>query len=291
MPSVTGPIIPRRRLAAALRRLRESAGLSLTEVADELMISKSKLSRLENAQGNPQARDVRDLIRLYRVDGTPEAGNLMRWARSTTQTAWWSGYRYDDSGFASDLKTHVEYESEAVVARIYTIPFVPALLQTEAYARALYRSIEPWRSAEDIDQLVKLRLRRQEVLARRDREPLRLEAVMHECAVHQFVGSGRIVHEQLAALLTLPEHVALRVLPFSAAPVFASTCMWALLVFDEELDTVVHVETHAGFRFIQDRDQVCEYGSHFVQLWRRSLDEEESRSFIGDAMRAWLRGR
>jgi hypothetical protein len=89
--------------------------------------------------------------------------------------------------------------------------------------------------------------------------------------------------------LTQPENVVLRILPFSGAPVFANTCMWALFVFGDSLNRdIVHVETHAGFRYIEDGEQVSAYHKHFGQLWQRALDEAESRAFIEDAMRAWL---
>src|SRR5262245_46708984 len=90
---VTGPLAPRRRLAAELRRLRERSNMRLEEVAKELMISTSKLSRLENAQGSAHPRDVRDLIRLYGVEGTPLSSDLMKWTDlARHQAAWWTDY-------------------------------------------------------------------------------------------------------------------------------------------------------------------------------------------------------
>ncbi len=76
MDKVTGPLGPRRGIATALRQLREDSGKLLNDVAGDLMISTSKLSRLENAQGKPLPRDIRDLIRYYGIDGTPLAGRL-----------------------------------------------------------------------------------------------------------------------------------------------------------------------------------------------------------------------
>src|SRR5208282_302363 len=79
---VTGPLGPRRGIAAALKQLREDRGKRLTEVAQDLMMSSSKLSRLENAQGTPLPRDIRDLIRYYQIEGTPLAARLERWVRA-----------------------------------------------------------------------------------------------------------------------------------------------------------------------------------------------------------------
>ena len=83
----SGPIVPRRRIAAELRRLREERGLTLDQVAGSVLISTSKLSRLENAQGSPQLRDVRDLIREYGLADTPLANELTPWTHGAPECA------------------------------------------------------------------------------------------------------------------------------------------------------------------------------------------------------------
>jgi transcriptional regulator with XRE-family HTH domain len=85
---VTGPLGPRRAIANAVRKLREDRGKLLNEVAGDLMMSTSKLSRLENAQGKPLPRDIRDLVRYYQIEGTPLAGRLERWVRAAQQPGW-----------------------------------------------------------------------------------------------------------------------------------------------------------------------------------------------------------
>jgi len=291
MPLAPGPIIPRKQLAAELRRLRAEKNLRLEQVAKELMVSTSKLSRLENAQGSPQVRDVRDLIKLYEIEGTPTAEKLMRLARNARRQGWWNDYSFDTSGAATDIDAHVEYESEASIARVYTIPFIPALLQTKEYGDALYRSLEPWRRDHDVDQLVRLRLRRQEVLSSRGSKPrLELIAVAHESCLHQLVGSKQIMAAQLDALDNAYErrNVELRILPFSAAPPFTSNCMWAHFEFGDALDRdLVGVETHAGFRYTDLFDQVAQYRRHYDELVRRSLGLDASRALIKAMAERW----
>jgi len=291
MNLVTGPVVPRRRLAAELRRLRTEAGLTLEAVADELMISRSKLSRLEQGQGSPQGRDVRDLIRLYGIENTELSETMMRWVRAARRQGWWNDYSYTSSGAMSGMDTHIAYETEASIARVYTIPFLPALLQTKNYTRALYQSMEPWRDRAEIDQLVQLRLARQEHLnEREDAEPLQLVAISHECCLHQFVGSAEIMREQLHALDVCFEqpNMELRILPFSAPPAFTSTCMFAYFEFGDSLDRdVVHVETHAGFRHIEATDQVSLYRRHYDDLMRRALPPSDSRHVVRSAVERW----
>jgi transcriptional regulator with XRE-family HTH domain len=288
MPGMTGPIVPRRRLAEELKRLRAHDGRSLEEVAQALLISSSKLSRLENGQGSPQARDVRDLIREYSVDGTL-ADRMMRWVSAARRQGWWSDYSFTSEGFTADLDVHVAYESEASVARVYTIPFFPALLQVEPYVRALYRSLEPWRGNEEIEQLVQLRKRRQEVLdGRGGRAPMHLIAVCHETAVRQVVGNPTILREQLEATEQAFDrpNVELRILPFSASLPFTATCMYTHFEFDDALDRdVVHIETHAGFRLLETTESMAQYRRYFDELVRRSLAPQASHDLIRAAIR------
>jgi transcriptional regulator with XRE-family HTH domain len=289
MPGATGPIVPRRRLAEELKRLRAEDGRSLEDVARALMISTSKLSRLENAQGSPQPRDVRDLIREYGVDSTM-ADRMMRWVSAARRQGWWTDYSFTSEGFAAGLDVHVAYESEATVARTYSIPFFPALLQTDAYVRALYRSLEPWRGDEEIDQLAQLRQRRRELLdATEGRPPLQITTVCHETALRQVVGDEGILRRQLETLLEGLDrpNVEMRVLPFSASPPFTSTCMWTYFEFGDALDRdVVHVETHAGYLLLETADSLTQYRRYFDELQRRSLSTRASRDLIRAAVRS-----
>ncbi len=285
MQVTPGPIVPRRRIAAELRRLREEADLHLDQVAEQLLISTSKLSRLENAQGSPQARDVRDLIRLYGVEDTPVADRLMRWVRAARRQGWWNDYSsaIDDAGF----NAHIAYESEAQVARVYTIPFIPALLQTAAYTKALYQAMEPWHDAATVDRLVELRMRRQDGLrAREAQPPLELVAVAYESCLHQRVGGDEVMREQLNALAEAnqAENVELRILPFTAVPPFTVACMYACFEFSDSFDQdVVAVETHAGFRLIESVEQVSRYRKYHDEVRRRALDPAQSVELIKKA--------
>jgi transcriptional regulator with XRE-family HTH domain len=281
MASIQGPVMPRKRIATELRRLREEAGHTLEQVAGELMISTSKLSRLENAQGSPQARDVRDLINYYKIDGTELAGKLTRWVRASHRQGWWNDY---SDAITGDLDTHIAYETEASIARVYTIPALPVLLQTRDYMRAYYTGNEPWRTTDEIDTLVDLRLHRQHALkSRTDTPPLRLVAVTHECGLHQLIGTREIMHAQLDHLVersTAP-NIDLRVLPFSGPLPFTSTCMYAYFEFSDTLDRdVVAIETHAGFRYIEQTTRVAQYRRHYETLLDSSLSPDESRALI-----------
>ncbi len=284
---VTGPLGPRRGIAAALKRLREDSGKNLNDVAGDLMISTSKLSRLENAQGKPLPRDIRDLIGYYRIEGTPLAGDLRRWVADAQRPGWWTDY--DDEVLGPvlgglGLDTHLAYEADATVERTYTMPFAPALLQTPDYARAIFRDMEH-RSEDEVDQLVDVRMRRQEALSSRiGLDPLRLVAVTHESSLRQAVGSAEILQNQLSALVerSMAPNVSLHVFPFGARPVFTMTCMYAYFEYQSSdlQQDVVHIETHAGFWSIEDPDKVAEYRKAHDALVEASLSEDDSRALI-----------
>jgi transcriptional regulator with XRE-family HTH domain len=284
---VTGPLGPRRNIAAALRQLREESGKNLSEVAEDLMISTSKLSRLENAQGRPQPRDIRDLVRYYRIEDTQLGVSLREWASAAQRQGWWTNF--DDEVLEGvlgglGLDAHISYEADATVERIYTLPFVPALLQTDKYATAIFRDMEG-RSGEEIVQLLRVRARRKQALSSREGlDPLKLIAVMHESALRQAVGSPEIMRDQLDALIeeSKEPNVSLHVLPFDATPVFTMTCMYAYFEYEGvgmEQD-VVHIETHAGYWSIEDPGKVAEYRKAHDALVKASLSVVDSRTRI-----------
>ena len=277
---VTGPLGPRRAIANAVKKLREDRGKLLTEVSRDVSLSTSKLSRLENAQGKPNPSDISHLIRYYQIEGTQLAVRLDRWVKDAQRPGWWTNY---DEQVIGGLDAHLAYEVDAAVARVYTIPFLPVLLQTLDYSRAVYRDMEG-RPEPEIRELLAVRLRRQEALRRRENlEPLRLIAVTHESTLHQRVGSADIMREQLDELVerSTDPNVTLRVLPYSAKPVFSMTCMYALFEYKDVGESdIVHIETHAGFFSVEDAGQVKKYRGYHDALMRASLPEEESRNLI-----------
>ena len=280
---VTGPLVPRRAIADNLRRLRDESGESLNDVASELLISTSKLSRLENAQGKPNPRDIRDLIHHYNIQGTSLARSLTRWAKDAQEPGWWTSF---DDEVVESLDAHLAYETDAAVARVYTLPFVPALLQLPEYAEAVFRDMEH-RSDEQIEQLLKVRRRRQRALVSRDDlEPLELIAVTHESCLRQVVGSRDILRRQLDELIersTAP-NIRLRVLPFSARPTFSMTCMYAYFEYKDAGESdIVHFETPAGFFSVEDPLQVRKYRDGHDALMAASLNEADSRDLIHSA--------
>jgi transcriptional regulator with XRE-family HTH domain len=287
MPQVSGPLGARRRIATTLKRWREQSGKSLTEVSKETLISTSKLSRLENAEGKPRLRDVRDLIDFFGQRDTPMAAKLARWVAAAETTGWWTDFDDDVLQDYGRLDIHLAYEADAAVERVYALPFVPALLQTDAYAEAEYRDMKH-RPEDQIGQLVDIRRKRKEALQGREGEnlgALKLVAVTHECTLRQVVGSPKILRDQLDELWVRSheDNVTLHVFPFSATPAFTMTCRYAYFEYQDPEDLeqdLVQIETPAGFRTIDDPVRVAEYKRAHENLVASSLSENDSRALI-----------
>jgi transcriptional regulator with XRE-family HTH domain len=281
--SQSAPLAPRRAIAAVLKQLRKDSGETLTDVAQALLISRSKLSRLENGQDRPTLRDVKDLLQHYGVDGSPLAEHVLGWARRAQQPGWWSDYDHEVLG---GLHTLLGYEADAAVERIYALPFVPDLLQTPGYAAAIRRYLEH-RPEPNVRRMLQLQERRRRVLRHRDGlPPLQVIVVMSEMALRQFVGSTSIMREQLDALAGRPiaPGVHVHVLPFKASrPVISMTDRYVYFGYDSVHGVqrdVVLLETPGGFLTIEDPTRVAQYRAAHNALVAASLSETQTRAFV-----------
>jgi transcriptional regulator with XRE-family HTH domain len=276
-----GPVLARKRLASALRDLREKSGHTLEQVASELLVSVSKLSRLEKAQGLPQQRDIRDLINYYRIAGTPLAENLMRWARDGRRRGWWQEY---EEVLTREDDEYIAYETEATVNLAYTLPYIHGLLQSDKYIEALISAFGLAGSPEEAEMFATTRrIRRQNLDARPGLRPLELRVVLHAvCLTFVFKQPG-VREDQLKYLLETShrENVELRVLPLDAEPHIAALGMWQHFSFGEQIDRdVVFLESPSGFTYIDDERKTRLYQRWFEELNRRSLTPEKTRDHI-----------
>lgn len=273
-----GPVIVRRRLGHELRRLRESADLSLEAVATDMEMSPSKLSRMENGLSPAKMWDVRNLLTLYKVADESRRDELVEWARASKEPAWW---QEDVAAAPAQLDYFFSLEAEAAAVMGYCTPVVPALLQTRAYARAHIAAILPGWTKSAIDRLVSARLKRQAVLRRR-RDALRYTVVIDEGALHRRVGAPDVLRSQLEALLAPPRSVTVRILPFAAGPFRAITSPFTIFVprLPDVDPVVVNVEGALNDTYTERQEDVLEYRAAFDTLLSSCLDHPESMAFI-----------
>src|ERR1022692_2312870 len=189
------PTVRLRRLAAELRTLRASAGLTRDEVVERTGINVATLYRIEHARVRPQTRTLRTLLDLYGTDQQHQA-DLIALLRDARQRGWLHAYQ---SELPEQYTTYIGFEGEARSVWNYESLFVPGLLQTEDYARSVIRAGLPGASREDIEPRVEVRMQRQDVL--RSENPLELWGIMDEAALRRQVGGHAVMQAQLGHLL------------------------------------------------------------------------------------------
>ena len=276
-PAVLSPTVRRRRLALELRRLREAARLTCEEVAEHLECSASKISRVETGRVSVSPRDVRDMLELY---GVPESQreSLVQLARDSRQKGWW--HAYSDT-IQPQFAAYIGLESAASEIRNYEVSLIPALLQTEDYARAAISADLVSGRPEDVDRMVEFRMARQPALTRDD--PPKLWAVLDEAALHRRVGGAGLMRMQLEHLLEVSRlpSVALQVIPFAGGAHPAMGRPFIVLVFPERIDPdVVYLEELTRAIYLEDVEEVDKYNMFFNHLQATALSFDESAALM-----------
>jgi transcriptional regulator with XRE-family HTH domain len=281
------PTVRRRELGTLLRKLRNDQGLTVEQVAERLLCSPSKVSRMETGHRGATPRDVRDLCQLYGVTEQAERDRLMTLAREGKQQGWWQSYDLPYS-------TYVGLEAAATWAKGFHSSVVPGLLQTADYARALHEGAMPDSSTpeltpEVIDQRVEARLERQGRLTQE--EPLNLWAVLDEAVLHRMVGGPSIMGAQLFQLAkaSAMPNVTVQVIPYSvgAHPALEST--FYILEFADAPD-VIYVEGLVGWIYLDRRQDLDRYQKVFTRLRDIALTPEESVRLINEIRKSCAGG-
>jgi transcriptional regulator with XRE-family HTH domain len=280
----SGPAGPRRRLGAELRRLRAGSGLHLDQVAERLRCSTSKISRLETGKGMPKAADVRELIKIYAVAADTEREMLMRLVHESRAEGWWEPYIEGvapERFFLDALERYTALETDAAGLRAFDLSVLHGLLQTEDYARAVLSGQLPGRSPQEVDQLVELRMRRQEALRRPS--PLHLDVVVDESVLARTVGGRAVMAAQMRRLLELMElpTVSIRVFPFESGVDRAHMGHFVILDIPDDLgSTVVYSEGHAGETFLDGASDVDAYDDVFAEVRAHALAPRAAREAV-----------
>ena len=253
----SGPTIRRMLVGAQLRRLRIEQGLSREEAGAAIRASEWKIHRLENGQVSFKERDMVDLLHLYGVADPGEVAAFVILAREANQPGWW--HQYNDL-LPQWFKAYVDLESAAALIRTYEAQFVPGLLQTEEYMRAVIRGAHLEESSEGVERRIALRMARQVLLTQKHAP--RLWAVVDEGALRRPVGGPDVLRAQLERLIEAAElrNVTLQVLPFAAGAHPAMIGAFTILRFgDQEVPDVVYLEHLTNALYLDKREEVEEY--------------------------------
>lgn len=257
-------------ISTELRRHRKAANLTLAEVTRRTGISRAALTRAESGETIPHARNLRDLLALYGVTGSQRA-LLLDLAAQPEAHGWWQAY----TDLPGDYAVYLGFEAQALRILDYETSFIPGLLQTEAYARAVIG---------DRPERVAVRLRRQAALAADD--PLTLHAIVDEAAIRRLVGGPATMREQLRALADLPDTVTLQAIPYTSGAHPGMTGSFVVLKFrDPRAPSAVFLESNAGQIFVDGDVDLGRYEGMWGELLDKALSPQDSATLITDVAR------
>jgi hypothetical protein len=259
-----GPTVRRILVGAQLRRLREAKGITRDDAGYVIRGSGSKISRLELGKVSFKERDISDLLTHYGVLDSLQREAILTLARDANAPGWWHNY---DDVLPQWFETYVGLEEAASMIRTYEVQFIPGLLQTEDYARAVMIAGRPDLPSDEIEKRVKLRAARQELLTRTPAP--RFWAVVDEGALRRPIGGSRVMRAQLEHLIDLRElnNISVQIMPFRFGGHAAEGGAFSVLRFPEqELPDVVYVEQLVSALYLDKREQVDRYGQIFDRL-------------------------
>lgn len=278
MPPRRNPTVRQKRLGAELRKLRENAGMSIEAAARVLECGKAKISRIETGLNGVRPVELRVLLQAYGVDGDDLARALIDMAREGRTRNWWN--RYGDvlsEGFA-DL---AELESKAVSLCTWETILVPGLLQTPDYMRVLFRRGRLETPESEIEEHVRGRLHRQQILDGDGPRP-ELWVILYEAVLHAKFGGQEVMREQLLHLgaMAQREQVTVQVLPYTAESHRGVNGPFGVVGMSDPGMDVVRTETAMSSLYVEDSAQVAAYKLMFDQLRAAALGPGPSLSFI-----------
>jgi len=279
----SGPTALRILLGSQLRRLRETRGVSREEAGHRIRGSESKISRMELGRVGFKERDVADLLTLYGVEDEEARFAMMDLVEKANEPGWW--HRFSDL-LPSWFQAYVGLEEAAARIRTYEVQFVPGLLQTKEYARAVITAGAAGIGADEIARRVDLRLERQRILDRPN-GPV-FWAVIDEAALRRPIGGADVMRAQLEHLIDLMRqpNITIQVMPFNFGGHSAEGGAFSVLRFhDGDLPDVVYVEQLASALYLDKREEVDRYSEVMERLCAVSTTPDETVELLRRVMR------
>jgi transcriptional regulator with XRE-family HTH domain len=278
-----GPTVLRIVLGSQLRRLRERSQITCEEAGSAIRASHSKISRMELGRVRCRRRDIADLLTLYGVTDDAELKGMLTLADRANEPGWWHSYT---DILPNWFEIYIGLEEAASRIRTYEVQFVPGLLQTEDYARAVTLLGHPAAPGHEVERRVGLRMRRQAALEADD--PAHLWAVVDEAVLRRPLGGKQVMRGQLEHLLEVTElpNVTLQVVPFKRGGHAAAGGPFSILRFAEhDLPDVVYLEQLTSALYLDKREDV----DHYHMVMERLCIDAEPASEIRDTITRILR--
>lgn len=256
-----GPTVRRIILGTQLRRLRETAQYSRTDAGYTIRASESKMRRLETGQVGFKERDVTDLLTLYGVTNPVERQQFLDLVQQSNQLGWWHPYTDVIPKWFED---YVGLEEAASRIQTYELMFVPGLLQTDEYARAVAGHGEPKPPREEIERRVDLRRQRQKILIGPNAP--KLWAIIDEAVLHRPLGGEQVLRDQITHLLEMTgqPNISVQIVLYPRSGSAAESAFTLLRFAEPELPNVAYVEHVGGALYVEKFEE--------IELYSRVMD-------------------
>ncbi|WP_285680045.1 helix-turn-helix transcriptional regulator [Actinoplanes sp. NBRC 103695] len=251
-------------LGARLRSLRQAKGITRDQAGWAIRGSESKISRMELGRVAFKERDVTDLLRLYGIEDESEHARLLALAREANTPGWWHAY---GDVLTTWFQNYLDLEQAAELIRTYEIQFVPGLLQTDAYARAVIMLGHGSKAQAEIARRAEFRMARKQLLTRPD--PPRVWAVLDEAVLRRPIGGVAVLREQVEYLLEVSKlrNVRLQVMPFASGGHAAAGGAFSILRFGHsDVPDVVYIEHLTSGLYLDKREDVDQYAEAMGRL-------------------------
>ncbi|MGX1273756.1 helix-turn-helix domain-containing protein [Streptomyces phaeoluteigriseus] len=274
------PTLLKMLVGVQLAGIRDDAGLSQDQAARAVGFSPAKLSRIEAGKGRrpPTEGDVRALLDLYGTAGY-EASVLLQLLRRAGEPGWWQ--RYDKRLMPEWFDRLVGLQEAATAIRTFEIQYVPGLLQTPAYTRAVVQRGLPTAPVREVERRVELRTRRTRLLERPDAP--QLWAVVDESVLLRVLGGREVMRDQLDHLVKMASlpHVTVQVVPLDVTHASAPSIPVTYLRFGgSDLPDVVYLEQIRSATFLEDQDETEEYRVTLDRLADEALNPRDSLALL-----------
>lgn len=283
------PTVLRHRLGTELRHMREAKGLTGALVAKQLGWSESKVSRIESGKSPLSDKDAKLLLVQYGKDDPQEIKQFISLVRKSREQGWWHSY---GDALPAWFKAYVGFEADASQIRGYQNELIPGLLQTEDYARAVIRAMNPELAQDEVDLRATARIQRQEIL-RRDSPP-RVWVILNEAVMRRVVGSPatmRVQLEHLADLATTHPNVTVQVLQFDAGAHAALGYSFLILSFADIPGSVAYAEGPTSATYMDKPGDLRRHEEIFQQLVASATGPEKSVTFMKEIANAYNQAR
>ncbi|MEU4286684.1 helix-turn-helix transcriptional regulator [Kribbella sp. NPDC026596] len=283
----SGPTALRIILGAHLRRMREAAGITRSDAGWEIRSSESKVSRMELGRVGFKERDVRDLLTLYGLDDGEERERLLSLARDANNPGWW--HRFGDV-LPSWFHSYLDLEAAATLIRTYELQFVPGLLQTTDYVRAVVQLGRGLIPAEEVERRVALRVNRQNILTRPD--PVRLWAVVDESVLRRPIGGTKPMCLQLEHLIEMTHlpNLTLQVMQFKSGGHAATGGAYSILRFPEQdLPDIVYIEHLTSALYLDKLEDLDSYTATMESLCVAAPPPNKTRDILAGILKEYER--